>query len=74
MRAEPCVMNIIAQMAHLFSGKVHIIAFAVMNNHLHFVLSGDVHWVNEIISLILKRIKRAFGLSQYDVDQLFKEH
>ena len=57
-------MNIIAQMAHLFSGKVHIIAFAVMNNHLHFVLSGDVHWVNEIISLILKRIKRAFGLSK----------
>ena len=58
------VMNIIAQAAYLFSGKVVIIAFAVMNNHLHFVLSGDAHWINEMMSFILKRIKRAFGLSK----------
>ena len=58
------VMNIIAQAAYLFSGKVVIIAFAVMNNHLHFVLSGDAHWINEMMSFILKRIKRAFGLNK----------
>ena len=58
------VMNIIAQAAYLFTGKVFIIAFAVMNNHLHFVFSGDAHWVNEMMSFILKRINRAFGLSK----------
>ena len=58
------VMNIIAQAAYLFAGKVYLIAFAVMNNHLHFVLSGDEHWVNEMMSFILKRIKRALGLSK----------
>ena len=55
------VMNIIAQAAYLFTGKAVIIAFAVMNNHLHFVLSGDGHWVNEMMSFILKRIRRVFG-------------
>ena len=58
------VMNIIAQAAYLFTGKVFIIAFVVMNNHLHFVLSGDAHLVNEMMSFILKRINRAFGLSK----------
>ena len=56
------VMNIISQAAYLFTGKVFIIASAVMNNHLHFVLSGDAHLVNEMMSFILKRINRAFGL------------
>lgn len=56
-------MNIIAQTAHLFAGKVYIIAFAVMNNHLHFVLSGDGLRINEMMSFVLRRIKRAFNLS-----------
>lgn len=58
------VMNIIAHAAYLSTGKVFIIALAVMNNHLHFVLSGDGHWVNEMMSFMLKRIKRAFGLNK----------
>ena len=34
------VMNVIAQAAALFP-EVRIIAFEVMNNHFHFVVSAD---------------------------------
>ena len=34
------VMNVIAQAAALYS-EVQIIAFEVMNNHFHFVVSAD---------------------------------
>lgn len=54
----------IARDAYMFAGKVYIIAFAVMNNHLHFILTGDIGLVNEMISFILRRVRRAFGLSK----------
>lgn len=57
-------MNIIAQAAFIYAGKVTIIAFAVMNNHFHFVLEGELLLVNEMLSFILKRIRRAFSLEK----------
>lgn len=61
------VMNVIAQAANEFrpssgdsprSGGVVIIAFEVMGNHLHSVLSGKKETVLEFFSFIFKRISR----------------
>ncbi|MCQ2184874.1 MAG: hypothetical protein MJY62_05630 [Bacteroidales bacterium] len=58
------MMNIIAQAAYEKAGEVIVMAFAVMNNHFHFVLSGDIRSVNEMLSFLLKRTKRVFKLDK----------
>ena len=65
----PCVkramvMNVIAHAAFDFASKVTIVAFEVMNNHLHFVLSGDIGSVDGMLDFILKRIRRSLSLDR----------
>ena len=53
------VMNVIAQAAYLFMPKdIVIITFEVMNNHFHFILSGDRELILEFFAFIRKRLKR----------------
>ena len=55
------VMNLIAQAASLFP-EVRIIAFEVMNNHFHFVVSSEEKAILEFWEFIRKRLTRAFPL------------
>lgn len=64
-------MNIIAQAAFEFTGKVIIISFEVMNNHFHFVLSAEQSYAVQMLSFILKRVKRAFGIN-YEIKATLK--
>ena len=57
------VMNVIAQAAFLLIDKVRIIAFTVMNNHLHFILSGSPDSIEEMLRFISRRLIRAFPFS-----------
>lgn len=62
------VMNVIAQAAILFKpicdaygchiGGLLIITFEVMNNHLHFVVSGEEEIIRAFFDYIRKRLKR----------------
>ena len=62
------VMNVVAQAASLFLpkfnelgqqiGGIMIITFEVMNNHLHFILSGDRELILDCFAFIRKRLKR----------------
>ena len=49
------VMNVIAQAAALFP-EVRIIAFEVMNNHFHFVVSADEETVLTFWGFVRKRL------------------
>ena len=51
------VMNVIAQAAALFP-EVRIIAFEVMNNHFHFVVSADEETVLTFWGFVRKRLVR----------------
>ncbi len=53
------VMNVVAQAAAI-SSKVRIIAFEVMNNHFHFVLSAAEEAVLAFWNYIRKRLSRSF--------------
>ena len=55
------VMNVIAQAAALFP-EVRIIAFEVMNNHFHFVVSADEETVLTFWGFVRKRLVRSFPL------------
>lgn len=55
------VMNVIAQAAALYS-EVQIIAFEVMNNHFHFVVSADEKVVLTFWGFVRKRLVRSFPL------------
>ena len=55
------VMNVIAQAAALYS-EVQIIAFEVMNNHFHFVVSADEKAVLTFWGFVRKRLVRSFPL------------
>lgn len=55
------VMNVIAQAAALFP-EVRIIAFEVMNNHFHFVVSADERAVLTFWGFVRKRLMRSFPL------------
>lgn len=55
------VMNVIAQAAALFP-EVRIIAFEVMNNHFHFVVSADEEAVLTFWGFVRKRLVRSFPL------------
>lgn len=55
------VMNVIAQAAALFP-EVRIIAFEVMNNHFHFVVSADERAVSAFWGFVRKRLVRSFPL------------
>mgnify|MGYP004460144877 FL=1 len=55
------VMNVIAQAAALFP-EVRIIAFEVMNNHFHFVVSADEKAVLTFWGFVRKRLVRSFPL------------
>ena len=55
------VMNVIAQAAALFP-EVRIIAFEVMNNHFHFVVSADEEAVMTFWGFVRKRLVRSFPL------------
>mgnify|MGYP004625418591 CR=1 FL=1 len=55
------VMNVIAQAAALFP-EVRIIAFEVMNNHFHFVVSADEEAVLTFWDFVRKRLVRSFPL------------
>ncbi|MGM9738987.1 MAG: hypothetical protein ACI3ZP_00120 [Candidatus Cryptobacteroides sp.] len=52
-------MNVIAQAAYLHR-NIHVLAFEVMNNHFHFILSGDPENINQFWRHIFKRIKRYY--------------
>lgn len=51
------VMNVIALAAYTFKDTVTIIAFEVMNNHFHFIISGSQKDLDEFFRLIVKKIK-----------------
>ena len=63
------VMNVIAQAAFKFSpsfdasgkqtGGIMIITFEVMNNHFHFIVSGDKLLIEEFLAFIRRRLKRS---------------
>ena len=55
------VMNVIAQAAAFFP-EVRIIAFEVMNNHFHFVVSADEKAVLTFWGFVRKRLVRSFPL------------
>lgn len=55
------VMNVVAQAAALFP-EVRIIAFEVMNNHFHFVVSADEKAVLTFWGFVRKRLVRSFPL------------
>ena len=55
------VMNVIAQAAALFP-EVRIIAFEVMNNHFHFVVSAEERAVSAFWGFARKRLVRSFPL------------
>ena len=55
------VMNVIAQAAALFP-EMRIIAFEVMNNHFHFVVSADERAVSAFWGFARKRLVRSFPL------------
>lgn len=72
------VMNVIAQAASLFLpiinklgqqiGGIMIITFEVMNNHFHFILSGDRELILEFFAFIRKRLKRTIpGADQLEL-------
>lgn len=52
-------MNIIAQAAFMHPDIV-IVAFEVMNNHFHFVLSSEKESINSFWRYIHRRLKRSF--------------
>ena len=51
-------MNVIAQAADKFP-ELRIIAFEVMNNHFHFVISGSESAIQAFFEFIRKRIFRS---------------
>ncbi len=55
------VMNVVAQAAAL-SPEVRIIAFEVMNNHFHFVVSAEEKAVLAFWEYVRKRLSRSFPL------------
>ena len=55
------VMNVVAQAAALFP-EVRIIAFEVMDNHFHFVVSADEKAVLAFWGFVRKRLARSFPL------------
>lgn len=55
------VMNVVAQAAALFP-EVWVIAFEVMNNHFHFVVSAEENSVLAFWAFIRKRQARSFPL------------
>ncbi len=55
------VMNVVAQAAALFP-EVRIIAFEVMNNHFHFVISAEEKAVLAFWEYVRKRLSRSFPL------------
>ena len=55
------VMNVVAQAAALFP-ELRIIAFEVMNNHFHFVVSAEEKAVLVFWAFIMKRLARSFPL------------
>lgn len=55
------VMNVIAQAAALFP-EIRIIAFEVMNNHFHFVVSAEKEAVLAFWGFVRKRLSRFFPL------------
>ena len=57
------VMNLIAQAVALFP-EVRIIAFEVMNNHFHFVVSSEEKAVLAFWEFISKRLARVFPLKK----------
>ena len=83
MRSEDFTfaMNVIAQAAAAFP-NVKVIAFEVMGNHLHFVLSGNEADIQAFWRFIRKRLSRNFGplrdiplqLKQIDSLQSMRNH
>lgn len=50
-------MNVIAAAAFLFMDSSRIIAFALMNNHLHFIITGRESDIEGFFNYILKKLK-----------------
>ncbi len=66
------VMNVVAQAAALFP-EVRIIAFEVMNNHFHFVVSAEESAIRVFWEYVRKRLSRSFPLMkalQIDLKQI----
>ncbi len=55
------VMNVVAHAAALFP-ELRVIAFEVMNNHFHFVVSAEENSVLAFWAFIKKRLARSFPL------------
>ncbi|MFR8805226.1 MAG: hypothetical protein ACLVGR_12225, partial [Anaerovoracaceae bacterium] len=53
-------MNVIAQAADKFP-ELRIIAFEVMNNHFHFVISGSESVIQAFFEFIRRRISRSIS-------------
>ena len=58
------VMNLIAQTAAMFS-EMKILAFQVMNNHLHFIISAKSEYIISAWKYLRKRIGRNFSVAKH---------
>lgn len=52
------VMNVIAYAAFRFNGLIKIIAFTVMDNHLHFLIIGEKECIDNFFNCLNKKLKR----------------
>ena len=55
-------MNVIAQAAFVYMKQLKIIAFQIMSNHFHFILSGRENDIEDFFSFICKRLARSLPL------------
>lgn len=58
-------MNVTAQSAYNFP-NVKILAFALMNNHLHILASGEQSELQEMFTFFRRRLARGFKTRQHD--------
>lgn len=56
-------MNVIAYAAFTFGESIKIIAFALMNNHFHFVIQGTKSEINGFFQCITKKLKYTVPLA-----------
>lgn len=61
-------MNATALVAFKFWGKVKIYTFQLMSNHLHFLISGELHDVQEFFKELKLRLQRYFTAVERNFD------
>lgn len=52
------VMNVTAYAAFRFNDSIKIVAFAVMDNHLHFLIIGEKECIDNFFNCLIKKLKK----------------